>query len=66
MSLLMFASVGVVPVSQALCGALVKASLTGVFVGAGALVLLVTVRVALAPVVRAMGLDEAPTGGSAV
>jgi MFS family permease len=59
MSLLMFASVGVVPVSQALCGALVKASLTGVFVGAGVLLLLVTLRVMLVPAVRAMGLEEA-------
>jgi hypothetical protein len=45
-------------VSQALCGALVKASLTGVFVGAGVLLLLVTLRVMLVPAVRAMGLEE--------
>jgi hypothetical protein len=63
MSLLVFAGVGVVPVSQVLCGTLVKASLTGVFVGADVLLLLVTLRVALVPAVRAMELEEAPAGG---
>ncbi len=59
MSLVMFASVGVVPVSQALCGALIKVSLTGVFVGAGVLLLAVTLRIMLVPAVRDMGLPPA-------
>ena len=59
MSLLMFASVGVVPVSQALCGALVTVSLSGVFVGAGMLLLLVTMRIMFVPAVRDMGLPVA-------
>jgi hypothetical protein len=65
MSLLMFASVGVVPVSQALCGALVAVSLPGVFIGAGVLLLAVTLRIMLVPAVRDMGLPPAQAPGDA-
>ena len=52
MSLVMLAGVGLVPISQALTGALIKLSLTGLFVGAGILMLLVTVWMALQPLTR--------------
>jgi MFS family permease len=61
MSMLMFASVGLIPVSQALCGALGKVSITGVFVGAGALLPLLAARALLVPEVRHMGSEETMT-----
>lgn len=57
MSLMLFASYGLVPVSQALCGGLIKWSLAGVFSGAGVLILLVAVRAVLMPEIRSMGLE---------
>lgn len=50
MSLVMLAGVGLVPVSQALVGGLINLNLTGLFVGAGVLMLLVSVWFALQPV----------------
>jgi MFS family permease len=50
MSLILLAGVGLVPVSQALSGAFIKLSLTGLFVGAGILMLLVAIWLALQPV----------------
>ena len=55
MSLMMFASVGLGPVSMAAAGALVGASPTGLFVGAGALLVAVIVVAWLNPAVRSMG-----------
>ena len=52
MSMVMLAGVGLVPISQALTGAFIKLSLTGLFVGAGSLMLLVTVWMALQPLTR--------------
>jgi MFS family permease len=52
MSLVMLAGIGLVPISQALTGAFIKLSLTGLFVGAGILMLLVTVWLALQPLTR--------------
>ena len=52
MSIVMLAGVGLVPVSQALAGWLLKLSLTGVFVGAGALVLLTAVWLAFQPALK--------------
>jgi hypothetical protein len=50
MSLILLAGVGLVPISQALSGAFIKLSLTGLFVGAGILMLLVAIWLALQPV----------------
>jgi MFS family permease len=50
MSLILLAGVGLVPVSQALSGAFIKLSLTGLFVGAGILMLIVSIWLALQPV----------------
>lgn len=52
MSILMFASTGLVPVSQAISGAVIKWDLDVLFVAAGALVVLVTVWTAFQPAVR--------------
>jgi MFS family permease len=52
MSVLMFASLGLMPLSLAAAGIAVQWSLRGMFGGAGALVLLVTVIAALQPPVR--------------
>jgi MFS family permease len=49
MSMLMLASTGLVPISQAASGALSKWSLTSLFVGAGLAILLVTTWAALQP-----------------
>ena len=65
MSLVMLASVGLVPVSQALSGALIKVSLVGVFVGAGVLLLAVTLRIMFVPAVRTMGLPPVAAATSA-
>lgn len=50
MSLLLLAGVGLVPISQALSGAFIKLSLTGLFVGAGILMVLVAIWLVLQPV----------------
>ncbi|HSB65435.1 MAG TPA: MFS transporter, partial [Anaerolineales bacterium] len=52
MSMVMLAGIGLVPISQALTGAFIKLSLTGLFFGAGSLMLLVTVWMALQPLTR--------------
>jgi MFS family permease len=52
MSLVLLAGVGLVPISQALTGALIKLSLTGLFVGAGILMLIVALWLALQPIMR--------------
>jgi hypothetical protein len=52
MSVLMFASVGLTPLSLALAGVAMKASLAGTFVCAGAIVLLVTLLAASHRAVR--------------
>lgn len=49
MSLILLASVGLVPISQALTGALIRLSLPGVFAGAGILMMLVALWVAAQP-----------------
>jgi MFS family permease len=50
MSLILLAGVGLVPISQALSGAFIKLSLTGLFVGAGILMVLVAIWLVLQPV----------------
>jgi hypothetical protein len=54
MSVLMFASVGLTPLSLALAGVAMKASIAGTFVCAGAIVLLVTLLAASHRAVRAI------------
>jgi MFS family permease len=62
MSLVMLASVGLQPVSQAITGALIKVSLSGLFYGAGILMALVALWLAVQPVMRT--IDEALVVGS--
>jgi MFS family permease len=59
MSLIIFASVGLVPVSQAVSGAVAERSLTALFVGAAALLTVVVVRAWFVPSLRAMGMEMA-------
>ena len=59
MSLVLFASVGLVPVSEALSGALMRASVTALFVGAGAVLAVLLARAAFDPALRAMGVQMA-------
>ena len=54
---MMFASIGLVPISQALCGALIKFNITGLFLGAGLLLTIINLFVALRPEMRSMGLE---------
>ncbi len=54
MSVLMFASVGLTPLSLAIAGVALKASVSGTFFGAGAMVLLVTLLAASHRAVRAI------------
>ena len=59
MSLILFASVGLVPVSQALSGALIKADTTALFVGTAMVLGTLLVAAALSPGLRAMGAEMA-------
>ena len=59
MSLIIFASVGLVPVSQALSGAVASWSLTGLFVIAAVLLGLVVGRAWFVPSLRSMGMEMA-------
>jgi hypothetical protein len=54
MSLLMFASTGLFPVSMALSGALSRTNITGLLIGAGAIVTVIALAMTLNPTVRAM------------
>lgn len=54
MSLLMFASVGLTPLSTAVAGALIQVDLTGLFIGAGVLLLFIVLPASLNTAVRAM------------
>jgi MFS family permease len=62
MSILMLTNTGLVPVSQALSGAVAKWDLTALFAGAGALELLVAVGAAFRPEIRTF--SESLVGGS--
>ena len=55
MSMVMLAGVGLVPISQALTGGLLKLSLAGVFLGAGLLVLSTALWLALQPALKTAG-----------
>jgi MFS family permease len=66
MSLIIFASVGLVPVSQALSGVVAGWSVTALFLGAAVLLTLVVARAWWVPSLRAMGVDMAaePAGAT--
>jgi len=66
MSLIIFASVGLVPVSQALSGAVASWSVTGLFVIAAVLLSLVVGRAWFVPSLRSMGMEMAtqPVGAA--
>jgi MFS family permease len=57
MSLIMFSSVGLVPVSQALSGLIIKFSLEGLFIGAGMLMVGMAGWIAINPDARAVGAN---------
>jgi MFS family permease len=57
MSLIMFASVGMQPISTALAGVLVEINVTALFVVTGTILILVTLISAFNPALRAMGLE---------
>jgi MFS family permease len=59
MSLITFASVGLVPVSQALSGVVAQHTITGLFLGAAALLTLVVLRAWFVPSLREMGMQMA-------
>ncbi|MBU2514012.1 MFS transporter [bacterium] len=56
LSMMMFASVGLVPISQALCGALIKLSIPGLFIGAGIILTIINMIVTFRPEIKNMGL----------
>ncbi len=58
MSLLTFASVALVPISNALSGVLIERSAEGLFVGAAILLLLTVIVVAHSPAARSMGVEQ--------
>ena len=62
MSLLMFASVGLAPVATAVTGALLDLNLTGVFLGAGILLLGIVLLALSNPTVRAMSSEPVGIG----
>jgi MFS family permease len=64
MSLLMFASMGLVPISMAVGGALIEINLTATLVGMGILMALLAVIAALNPAVRTMGVEPEKIGQS--
>lgn len=59
MSMLMFAVMGLSPVSSTVAGALIQVSVTGVLIGAGVLMILVVGMGALSPSVWRLGREEA-------
>ena len=58
MSVLMFAAVGLIPVSTALAGALIELNATLLFVVAGALLTAIALLAGLNPAVHTMGLEQ--------
>ena len=58
MGVLMFAAVGLAPISTALAGLVVQISPTLLLVGAGSLLTLLVVVMAFNPVVQAMGVER--------
>jgi MFS family permease len=58
MSLLMFASIGLMPLASAAVGALSDVSMTGLFVGAGLLVIAAALWGLRSPTLRSMGVQQ--------
>jgi hypothetical protein len=54
MSLFLFSSISLVPISMAISGALIKLSLEGLFLGGGVLLISTAVLVGLQPAARAI------------
>lgn len=65
MSLLMFAAVGLMPVSTALAGALIDWNFVAVFLGAGALVVALVGWISLNPALRHLDMSVEETEGEA-
>jgi len=59
MSLVLFANIGLVPVSQALSGALLKLSINGMFIVAGFLMMLIAAGMLLTPDLKIIGVRMA-------
>ncbi len=59
MGMVLFANLGLVPVSQAISGFLIKLSLNGLFIGAGVLTIAIAAWMLLTPATRLIGLDMA-------
>lgn len=57
-SLLMFASVALIPLSMALSGALIEYNMTALFIGAGSLLTLMLWPLVFHPAMRAMGMGQ--------
>jgi MFS family permease len=66
MSLIIFASVGLVPLSQLIAGAVARWSVTALFFGAAILLGLVVARAWFVPALRAMGVEMATADGPAL
>lgn len=60
MSIMMFFAIGLMPLSQALAGIVIKISLAGTFMVAGGLISLVAILIYLVPEVRKLGQEELP------
>jgi MFS family permease len=62
MGMVLFANLGLVPVSQAISGFLIKLSLNGLFIGAGVLTIAIAAWILFTPATRLIGTDmsEAP------
>jgi MFS family permease len=65
MSLVLFANFGLMPVSQALTGLLIKLSLEGLFIGAGLLMVALAAWLALNHEARSLGESMVSTGANA-
>lgn len=62
MGVIIFFNEGVTPVSAAIAGALISISLTGVFIGAGSVLVGLSLVGAMIPGIRRMGMDKLQTG----
>jgi hypothetical protein len=60
MSLLMFASVGLAPISETIAGFLIEIDLNAMFIGSGLLMTALTLWAATLPSLRAMGIETEP------
>ncbi|HTP07550.1 MAG TPA: MFS transporter [Anaerolineae bacterium] len=65
MSLVMFASIGLIPISQAISGVLIKFSFTALFVGAGSLMIVIALWTAVSPAMRMISSEVTASDASA-